>query len=160
MPHRVVGSWLCHDNILQMLHVECAQHLDGCMYVCTIDGCLRSMGSGLCVCCCAGLPFCIGQTVSTYSFPATGYVAGFFPSGVTWSYSSSCANWDKPNINPITRLCLRTGPAGSYMGGITIQYLSGCTQTWGSPTNCLDVAVGDYVSYIEVGQAVPVPWVQ
>jgi hypothetical protein len=32
MSHRVVGSWLCHDNILQMLHVERAQHLDEWMF--------------------------------------------------------------------------------------------------------------------------------
>jgi hypothetical protein len=40
---------------------------------------------------------------------------------------TSCGSDSRdPNVNPITQLCIATGPYGRYMGGMSITYKDGC----------------------------------
>jgi hypothetical protein len=69
----------------------------------------------------------VSAQVSSYSFP--GAISwGYFPGAPTYmSTETSCGSSVlDPNVNPITQICIKTGPAGEYMGGMSITYKSGC----------------------------------
>ena len=75
----------------------------------------------------------------------------WFGGGTTSSYASStCGSNPLPQTNQITQICCATGSTGEYVGGISITYKGGCKQNWNSPTNCLNLADGDYVTYVSV----------